>query len=186
MKMDRGLIDVDGAGFISSVQFASVRCCCMFVLLSFTVTGLSDASYDMHISCRCGRRRLVLYMGMAIILAVNPILVMGFIAEVSQLFERFKAAFIQNDIDTCSKLLSQLKVGMYMILRIDPFVAAEWNFGGVPVWLHYVPGTVFRTDYEPLVADFGVARLHTEWVICDGRVVGTSGYLAPECFNVDK
>ncbi|OVA19360.1 D-galactoside/L-rhamnose binding SUEL lectin domain [Macleaya cordata] len=39
--------------------------------------------------------------------------------------------------------------GMYLILRIGPFVAAEWNFGGVPVWLHYVPGTVFRTDSEP-------------------------------------
>ncbi|WOK96410.1 beta-galactosidase 3 isoform X1 [Canna indica] len=39
--------------------------------------------------------------------------------------------------------------GLYMILRIGPFVAAEWNFGGVPVWLHYVPGTVFRTDNEP-------------------------------------
>lgn len=41
------------------------------------------------------------------------------------------------------------QAGMYMILRIGPFVAAEWNFGGVPVWLHYVPGTVFRTDSEP-------------------------------------
>lgn len=41
------------------------------------------------------------------------------------------------------------KAGMYMMLRIGPFVAAEWNFGGVPVWLHYVPGTVFRTDNEP-------------------------------------
>ncbi|XP_052197861.1 beta-galactosidase 10 [Diospyros lotus] len=41
------------------------------------------------------------------------------------------------------------QAGMYLILRIGPFVAAEWNFGGVPVWLHYVPGTVFRTDNEP-------------------------------------
>ncbi|CAA0820988.1 Beta-galactosidase 10 [Striga hermonthica] len=40
------------------------------------------------------------------------------------------------------------QAGMYMILRIGPFVAAEWNFGGVPVWLHYIPGTVFRTDNE--------------------------------------
>ncbi|KAL3512977.1 hypothetical protein ACH5RR_025694 [Cinchona calisaya] len=41
------------------------------------------------------------------------------------------------------------EAGMYLILRIGPFVAAEWNYGGVPVWLHYVPGTVFRTDNEP-------------------------------------
>lgn len=39
--------------------------------------------------------------------------------------------------------------GMYLILRIGPFVAAEWYFGGVPVWLHYVPGTVFRTENKP-------------------------------------
>ncbi|XP_062094065.1 beta-galactosidase 10 [Humulus lupulus] len=41
------------------------------------------------------------------------------------------------------------QAGMYLILRIGPFVAAEWNFGGIPVWLHYVPGTIFRTDNEP-------------------------------------
>ena len=66
------------------------------------------------------------------------------------------------------------QAGMHMILRIGPFVAAEWNFGycsfwrifsislvcscviklllvnrGVPVWLHYVPETVFRQDNEP-------------------------------------
>ncbi|KAK9167478.1 hypothetical protein Scep_002669 [Stephania cephalantha] len=41
------------------------------------------------------------------------------------------------------------EAGLYLILRIGPFVAAEWNFGGIPVWLHYVPGTVFRTDSEP-------------------------------------
>lgn len=45
------------------------------------------------------------------------------------------------------KIIQQAQ--MYMILRIGPFVAAEWNFGGVPVWLHYIPGTVFRTDNEP-------------------------------------
>ncbi|XP_022157753.1 beta-galactosidase 10 [Momordica charantia] len=38
------------------------------------------------------------------------------------------------------------QAGLYVILRIGPFVAAEWNFGGVPVWLHYIPNTVFRTD----------------------------------------
>ncbi|CAI9111681.1 OLC1v1011966C1 [Oldenlandia corymbosa var. corymbosa] len=41
------------------------------------------------------------------------------------------------------------EAGLFLILRIGPVVAAEWNYGGVPVWLHYVPGTVFRTDNEP-------------------------------------
>ncbi|XP_061360009.1 beta-galactosidase 10 [Gastrolobium bilobum] len=43
------------------------------------------------------------------------------------------------------------QAGMYLILRIGPFVAAEWNFGGVPVWLHYIPGTVFRTYNQPFM-----------------------------------
>ncbi|GLT62432.1 hypothetical protein SLA2020_350710 [Shorea laevis] len=30
-----------------------------------------------------------------------------------------------------------------------PYVCAEWNFGGFPVWLKYIPGIDFRTDNEP-------------------------------------
>nr|XP_010932916.1 beta-galactosidase 5 isoform X2 [Elaeis guineensis] len=41
------------------------------------------------------------------------------------------------------------KVGMYVHLRIGPYVCGEWNFGGFPVWLKYVPGISFRTDNEP-------------------------------------
>ncbi|KAG8364348.1 hypothetical protein BUALT_Bualt19G0119500 [Buddleja alternifolia] len=41
------------------------------------------------------------------------------------------------------------KAGLYLHLRIGPYVCAEWNFGGFPVWLKYVPGISFRTDNEP-------------------------------------
>ncbi|XP_061356322.1 beta-galactosidase 5-like [Gastrolobium bilobum] len=41
------------------------------------------------------------------------------------------------------------KVGLYVHLRIGPYVCAEWNFGGFPVWLKYVPGISFRTDNGP-------------------------------------
>ncbi|CAK9140088.1 unnamed protein product [Ilex paraguariensis] len=41
------------------------------------------------------------------------------------------------------------KAGLYVNLRIGPFICAEWNFGGFPVWLKYVPGISFRTDNEP-------------------------------------
>ncbi|KAF2324627.1 hypothetical protein GH714_015730 [Hevea brasiliensis] len=44
------------------------------------------------------------------------------------------------------------KVGLYAHLRIGPYVCAEWNFGGFPVWLKYVPGISFRTDNEPFKA----------------------------------
>ncbi|KAK4378316.1 hypothetical protein RND71_000178 [Anisodus tanguticus] len=36
-----------------------------------------------------------------------------------------------------------------MHLRIGPYICGEWNFGGFPVWLKYVPGITFRTDNEP-------------------------------------
>ncbi|KAF3560065.1 hypothetical protein F2Q69_00017171 [Brassica cretica] len=39
--------------------------------------------------------------------------------------------------------------GLFLHLRIGPYVCAEWNFGGFPVWLRDVPGIEFRTDNEP-------------------------------------
>ncbi|RWR75735.1 beta-galactosidase 15-like protein [Cinnamomum micranthum f. kanehirae] len=38
--------------------------------------------------------------------------------------------------------------GLYAILRIGPYVCAEWNYGGFPVWLHQMPGIQLRTDNE--------------------------------------
>ncbi|CAK9171385.1 unnamed protein product [Ilex paraguariensis] len=35
--------------------------------------------------------------------------------------------------------------GLYAVLRIGPYVCAEWNYGGFPVWLHNVPDIEFRT-----------------------------------------
>ncbi|KAG9130072.1 hypothetical protein Leryth_012825 [Lithospermum erythrorhizon] len=45
------------------------------------------------------------------------------------------------------KLVQQ--AGLYVHLRIGPYICAEWNFGGFPVWLKYVPGIELRTDNEP-------------------------------------
>ncbi|EEF48062.1 beta-galactosidase, putative [Ricinus communis] len=42
--------------------------------------------------------------------------------------------------------------GLYVHLRIGPYICAEWNFGGFPVWLKYVPGIEFRTDNGPFKA----------------------------------
>ncbi|CAH9072943.1 unnamed protein product [Cuscuta europaea] len=39
--------------------------------------------------------------------------------------------------------------GLYVHLRIGPYVCAEWNYGGFPLWLHFIPGIEFRTDNEP-------------------------------------
>ncbi|XP_021298184.1 beta-galactosidase 15-like [Herrania umbratica] len=38
--------------------------------------------------------------------------------------------------------------GLYAVLRIGPYVCAEWNYGGFPVWLHNLPGVSFRTKND--------------------------------------
>ncbi|KZV51981.1 beta-galactosidase 6-like [Dorcoceras hygrometricum] len=35
--------------------------------------------------------------------------------------------------------------GLFVHLRIGPYACAEWNYGGFPVWLHFIPGIQFRT-----------------------------------------
>lgn len=45
------------------------------------------------------------------------------------------------------KLIQQ--AGLFASLRIGPYVCAEWNYGGFPVWLHYLPEMEFRTDNKP-------------------------------------
>ncbi|KAJ8650932.1 hypothetical protein MRB53_003955 [Persea americana] len=53
----------------------------------------------------------------------------------------------QERIGRFIKLVKQ--AGLYVHLQIGPYVCAEWNFGGIPVWLKYVPGISFRIDNGP-------------------------------------
>ncbi|CAL0321928.1 unnamed protein product [Lupinus luteus] len=43
--------------------------------------------------------------------------------------------------------------GLYVHLRVGPYACAEWNYGGFPLWLHFIPGIQFRTDNEPFKAE---------------------------------
>lgn len=45
------------------------------------------------------------------------------------------------------------EAGLLVHLRIGPYVCAEWNYGGFPLWLHFIPGIKFRTDNEPFKAE---------------------------------
>ncbi|WJX74230.1 Beta-galactosidase 8 [Trifolium repens] len=63
----------------------------------------------------------------------------------------------QYDFDGRKDLVKFVKTvaeaGLYVHLRIGPYVCAEWNYGGFPLWLHFIPGIKFRTDNEPFKAE---------------------------------
>ncbi|KAJ2507643.1 hypothetical protein IWW47_001010 [Coemansia sp. RSA 2052] len=42
--------------------------------------------------------------------------------------------------------------GLFVMLRIGPYVCAEWNYGGFPQWLRHEPDVVFRTYSESFMA----------------------------------
>nr|AYP70305.1 beta-galactosidase 2 [Actinidia deliciosa] len=41
------------------------------------------------------------------------------------------------------------QAGLFVHLRIGPYACAEWNYGGFPLWLHFIPGIQFRTTNAP-------------------------------------
>jgi beta-galactosidase GanA len=39
-------------------------------------------------------------------------------------------------------------VGLFVNLRIGPFIAAEWTYGGLPVWLSQIANISFRSNND--------------------------------------
>ncbi|XP_041990675.1 beta-galactosidase 8-like [Salvia splendens] len=57
----------------------------------------------------------------------------------------------RKDLVKFVKLVGE--AGLMVHLRIGPYACAEWNYGGFPMWLHFIPGIVMRTDNEPFKAE---------------------------------
>ena len=53
----------------------------------------------------------------------------------------------EKDLDAFLKLVHSLN--MYAIVRMGPYVNAEWDTGGLPVWLRFKPGLLPMTDNPP-------------------------------------
>ncbi|KAB1218638.1 Beta-galactosidase 7 [Morella rubra] len=61
--------------------------------------------------------------------------------------ERRKYDFSGNlDFVKFFKLVQE--AGLYVVVRIGPYVCAEWDYGGFPLWLHNLPEIQLRTDNE--------------------------------------
>ena len=43
--------------------------------------------------------------------------------------------------------------GLYVILRVGPYICAETNYGGFPAWLRDVPGIRMRTFNQPFMRE---------------------------------
>ncbi|KAI3410865.1 Beta-galactosidase [Psidium guajava] len=50
-----------------------------------------------------------------------------------------------GNLDLVRFLKTVHDAGLYAVLRIGPYVCAEWTYGGFPVWLHNLPGVELRT-----------------------------------------
>ncbi|KAK9947949.1 hypothetical protein M0R45_003544 [Rubus argutus] len=61
--------------------------------------------------------------------------------------------YFEDRYDLVKFIKTVQQAGLYVHLRIGPYICAEWNFGGFPVWLKYVPGISFRTDNRPFMAE---------------------------------
>ena len=53
----------------------------------------------------------------------------------------------EKDLDAFLKLVHSLN--LYAIVRMGPYVNAEWDTGGLPVWLRFKPGLLPMTDNPP-------------------------------------
>jgi beta-galactosidase len=55
-----------------------------------------------------------------------------------------------HDLDAFLKTVHSL--GLYAIVRVGPYYCAEWDSGGYPVWLRFVPGVRVREDNPQFIA----------------------------------
>ncbi|ONK79791.1 uncharacterized protein A4U43_C01F10110 [Asparagus officinalis] len=73
------------------------------------------------------------------------------------------------------RFLKEIKsAGLYAVLRIGPYVCAEWNHGGLPAWLQKTPGMQFRTDNQPFKNEMQI------FVTKIVNMVKAEGLLAPQ------
>lgn len=57
--------------------------------------------------------------------------------------------YFEDRFDLVKFVKTVQQAGLLVHLRIGPYACAEWNYGGFPVWLHFIPGIQFRTNNEP-------------------------------------
>ncbi|XP_019071397.1 beta-galactosidase 13-like isoform X2 [Solanum lycopersicum] len=57
----------------------------------------------------------------------------------------------EGNYDVVKFIKEIARQGLYVTLRIGPYIEAEWNQGGFPYWLREVPNITFRSYNEPFI-----------------------------------
>ncbi|KAK6283713.1 hypothetical protein POUND7_002665 [Theobroma cacao] len=56
--------------------------------------------------------------------------------------------YFEGRFDLVKFVKAVQEAGLLVHLRIGPYACAEWNYGGFPLWLHFIPGIQFRTTND--------------------------------------
>jgi hypothetical protein len=63
------------------------------------------------------------------------------------------ACRFDGDRDLAHFLALVQQAGLFVTLRLGPFIDGEWEWGGYPAWMMFVqPGLLLRTDAEPYMS----------------------------------
>ncbi|KAG9443677.1 hypothetical protein H6P81_015017 [Aristolochia fimbriata] len=61
---------------------------------------------------------------------------------------RYREYNFEGNLDFIRFFKNVQEAGLYGVLRIGPYVCAEWSYGGFPRWLHQMKGIELRTDND--------------------------------------
>uniref|UniRef100_A0A7N0TW98 Beta-galactosidase n=1 Tax=Kalanchoe fedtschenkoi TaxID=63787 RepID=A0A7N0TW98_KALFE len=152
---------------VSNKPMAATKLFVLFLLLIISVsTALATVSYDHQAIIINGRRR-ILISGSIHYPRSTPEMWPDLVSkakdgglDVIQTYVFWNGHepspgkyYFEDRYDLVKFIKIVQQQGLYVHLRIGPYICGEWNFGGFPVWLKYVPGVEFRTDNEPFKAN---------------------------------
>ncbi|CAA6655989.1 unnamed protein product [Spirodela intermedia] len=139
----------------SRSELCMLRFLCLLILAVAAVTAhgkgeVNGVTYDGRSLIINGKRNL-LFSGSIHYPRSTPEMWPGIIAKAKQ-GDRSGLLFqfnFQGRLDVIKFIKLIQKQGLYVTLRIGPFIEAEWNFGGFPFWLKEVNNITFRSDNPP-------------------------------------
>ena len=75
-----------------------------------------------------------------------------------------------GDKDLDAFLKEAKKVGLYAVVRVGPYVCAEWDSGGYPVWLRYKPDLRVREDNPAFLAAMDTWLEHVMPIVTQNQI----------------